>query len=506
MILIFASIIANNIFFSDMVDYLEATLSLNSKRLTHLMLRNNLEIKKKKLQIKEIKINELKNEAKFDWNLILNSQYYSLHLPENDSNLYTGNKNSRVVYSASLQKKFKADTTLQLEARRIRQDSNAFESARNANIIQNYNAFPVIFTDSLKVTLSQEFLRSNFGEMEKRNIKILQLNQKINNKNIFYDISKTLNNSLANFWNLKLIELNLKSTNQKYKNTQNLYYISNNNRQIGLNKNYNPYLWNGELLRIRNEILKLEQKKKQKLRLLQKSLNLNKRIKLVIEDEIIDEFKNLEFEQDYKYALKHRADIYVLKKKKDIIKHQIKMAYLKRRPSLSLKVEYSPIEQSNKSDVYKFVAKQTEKNLLFSPNTENKASINFSHRLNQNDGEIKELKNNYKKIKLDEDYTKLKIQDELLDLKNNIDYHKQSIKQQKEIRKETRTYYYGLLKQFRVGNVNSTIIKNALDSFIDSTKELNRIKINYQILLFQYMLAKNSFFTESEITSLLGIQ
>ena len=477
--------------FGNTIKYIDSpVIYLNTKNLTEILFENNREIKKLRLELKNLYLDEMKNESKFDWNLIVNSQFYSLHLPENDSNLLSGNKNSRNSYSVALRKNFITETLLELELKRIRTDSNSLETPRTKNKLRDLNASPVTFTDSLRVMLSQEFLQSNFGKSEKKNIRILMINQKINEKQIFEKISKILSDTMIDFWNLKITQLDIKTAKKKLENTNQIYQISLKNTKKGLYKKYQPYLWQGELLNIKNEILRLTLKKNAQVRKIRQILNINPKISLLFENPKIRIKKMEDFQTAYKYAFQNRAETYVLRKKKEILKNQIQIAKFKNRPSLSLKIQYSPVEISNDSDFSKFWA--VNNHLLSSRNTENKAFINFSHTLDKRYDEVKDLKVNYKKLLVEEKDIKIKIRNEILHLRNQINYYKRAINKQKKIKSENQIYYRKFFREFQLGKENQTDLKLTLDTLIDSIRQLNVTQINYEISILKYQLAKNS--------------
>ena len=67
------------------------------------------------------------------------------------------------------------------------------------------------------------------------------------------------------------------------------------------------------------------------------------------------------------------------------------------------------------------------------------------------------------------------------------------------MRKEAESYYNGLLASFRKGRFTAVAVKNALDTLVQYQLQEMQAKINFNINLMRYELAKNSLFKKFDV-------
>jgi outer membrane protein TolC len=83
------------------------------------------------------------------------------------------------------------------------------------------------------------------------------------------------------------------------------------------------------------------------------------------------------------------------------------------------------------------------------------------------------------------------------DVKNKLDLVKSSHKiyeNAKITEEESQKYYNGVLRSFQQGRFNAVAVKNALDAWVQDQLSLIRAKVDYNINLHRYYVAKNSLF------------
>ena len=66
-------------------------------------------------------------------------------------------------------------------------------------------------------------------------------------------------------------------------------------------------------------------------------------------------------------------------------------------------------------------------------------------------------------------------------------------------RKESESYYNGLLGSFRQGRFTAVAVKNALDTLVQNQLQEVQSKINFNINILRYEVAKNSLLKKFDI-------
>lgn len=85
------------------------------------------------------------------------------------------------------------------------------------------------------------------------------------------------------------------------------------------------------------------------------------------------------------------------------------------------------------------------------------------------------------------------------DVKTRIDILKASfqvMENAKHTEEESKKYYNGVLRSFQQGRFNALAVKNALDTHVQDQLSLVRAKVDYNINLHRYYVAKNVLFEE----------
>lgn len=65
--------------------------------------------------------------------------------------------------------------------------------------------------------------------------------------------------------------------------------------------------------------------------------------------------------------------------------------------------------------------------------------------------------------------------------------------------RETQNYYNGVLRSFRQGRADAVSVKNALDTHVQDQLRLTQVKVNFNIDLLRYYLAKNALLEHFQV-------
>ncbi|NCN11154.1 MAG: TolC family protein, partial [Leptospira sp.] len=207
----------------------------------------------------------------------------------------------------------------------------------------------------------------------------------------------------------------------------------------------------------------------------------------------------LNYDSDLAYAYKHRADFRNMARKKENSELALKIANSDALPTLKVSGSIGYQGQNLVSSKENFSDKGNGISSYKYPIRQ--GSVDFSYPLNDKGVEagIRDAEIQKRQALLEESDLVKAVAD---DIKTRIDLLKSSYKiyeNAKVTEGESKKYYNGVVRSFQQGRFNAVAVKNALDSLVQDQLSLIRAKVDYNINLHRYYVAKNSLFDEYKI-------
>ncbi|AKP25197.1 Outer membrane efflux protein [Leptospira interrogans serovar Manilae] len=470
-------------------------LRLTLKDAVNYVLEKNITIQNAKMEYIKADGGELKNESQFTWNLIGGITVFRTTLPANRNNIFAGTKQSQDKLSVGIEKNFRTGTYAKLEASTTRFDTSAFENPSTTPSNLAALAIPPLYTGALTITLSQEILKYSFGKTQKEKEAILRQNTVIKREELIYVLSQLVAQTLIQYWSLNIYNSNVKTLQDLESNTRNIRDLTVRKRNLGLSESFEVNLWNSILSQTAGNLEKAKVSRKEAERNLIRILNADPSSKI---EGVTDLQENvpLDFnvEKDYIYALEYRTDLKNLRKQREIAELNLKIKEAEDMPSLKLSGAYSTRGQNIVSPQQNLT--DGNRGVASFKYPEAYAAFQFSYPLWDKGikADIRNAKLDVQNLEKKEAELKLSIKEELENRYAAIVADKDIFEGAKKRKEEANKFYKGLSERFRQGRFTAVAVKNALDNVIQSELQVTQAKIQLNIDILRYELAKNHIF------------
>lgn len=460
------------------------------------VIENNTIVQNAKLEIVKADSPEWKNESKYSWKALASIQSAKQLFPNNRNNIFAGTIRSQDRIAAGVEKQFKTGTYFKTEISTVRYDVNAFENPDPATAgFASLLAAPPMYTGALSVTLSQELLKYGFGRTEEDKAKLLKNQTLLVRENYINILTQLVVKILVDYWSLSIVDSRIATFEKVSKNTEEIRRLTLRKTGLGLSEGFEVNQWNQAYLKTQSLLEKAKVDRIEAERNLIRILNVDTASSI---EGVTDLSENLptgiNLKADKDYALNHRTDYLILKREREIAKLALKTALAEDDPSLLATVSYSSIGQNFISPQENFIARQRGVTSFLYPQIN--AELKMSYPL-WDLGIKAGIRDAETNLKVNE----LKIQNLEQEIEQEIDIRYEALlashallKDLLKTKRETEIFYNGLMERFRQGRYTAVNVKNALDSLANTELAVTQAKINFNINLVRYELAKNSLF------------
>lgn len=469
-------------------------LKLTLKEAVEQVLDENLTIQNAKYEMLKADSEVYKNDSQFSWKALAGVQVYKVKRPANNTNVFSGTKISQDKISVGIEKLFRTGTYFKVEASTLRFDSNAFESNLTPASFQ-FLAMPPLYTGAIGFTISQELLKYSFGKTEKNRKKILRKQALIRREQLVFQLTNLVAQTLVDYWSLAVSDSAVVTYEKLLKSTRNIRNLTYRKQRIGLAEKFEANQWNAAIFQIEGEMEKIRNQREASRRQLVRVLNVDPTSEISgVTDltEALPPEKNIE--EEITYAFSHRIDLLNILRQKEVARLQLGNAKDEDMPSLKISGSYASTGQTIISPQRNYTNSGLGIPSTKFPNMS--AEIRLSYPLWDKGvkAQIRDAELEIKKLDEEEKRLKKNIADEIkirwLSVKNS---HK-ILMDSKIVENESQRHYSGIYRRFSQGSYQAVAVKNALDSLAQSQLAIIQAKINFNINLLRYDLAKNFLF------------
>lgn len=470
------------------------------------VIENNIIVQNAKLEILKADSPELKNTSKFTWKLLAGVQTFKQILPNNRNNLFGGTKRSQDKISAGIEKTFKSGTYFKGEVYTLRFDTNAFEDPYNP-FTAGFStlAAPPMYTGAVSVTLSQELVKYGFGETEANTEKILKNKTMVVKDNYVNILTQLVVKILVDYWSLNILDSQISTYEKLLKNAEEIRAITIRKRSLGLSEAFEVNQWNQSIYKTESELQRVRMERLDAERNLMRVLGVDPGSSIAGVTDLSETLPaKFDLIADKRYALENRIDFLLLRRQKTIAKLLLENAHAEDIPSLKASVSYSSLSQNFLSPQENLLMRDRGITSFVFPQIS--AEIDLSYPLWDKGVKagIQEAELNQKSTDIEIDQLKQSIEQEMETRSEAVLTSHQVLEEFKKNQKELEKYYAGLLERFKQGRFSAANVKRALDALAQSELAVTQARINFNINLVRYDLAKNSLFAKYGI-DLYGI-
>ncbi|MCG9875887.1 MAG: TolC family protein [Leptospiraceae bacterium] len=463
-------------------------------------LENNPNILRKKLDLAKADTDEQKNQGRYAWRAVADASIDQQKLPFNQNNLFSGTKQQTNTYNAGIEKLFSTGTYFKVNVNTKRFDSNAFEDQFRTPAGFGGLGIGPLYTSSINLTIAQDLLKNAFGYKERKTEQILENNTLILKDQLEQELSQLIVESLVDYWDYSVKDNSVETYEQLLENTKNIRNLTIRKRSLGLSEGFEVNQWNALYAQAESQLQKAIVDRDEAQRKLVRTLALDPNTKFNEITPLVDTLPSkVNYDSDLAYAYKHRADFRNMARKKENSELGLKIAKSDALPTLKVSGTLGYQGQNLISTGENFSDKNN--GITSQKFPVRQGAVDFSYPLNDKGVEagIRDAEITKRQALLEESDLVKAVAD---DVKTRIDLLKSSYKIYENARvteEESKKYYNGVVRSFQQGRFNAVAVKNALDSLVQDQLSLIRAKVDYNINLHRYYVAKNSLFEEYKI-------
>ncbi|RHX86077.1 TolC family protein [Leptospira stimsonii] len=479
----------------------DETLKLSTEETVKRALESNYSLQNLRYELAKSDTNFLKNDSKYSWRLVADGKSSQSILPFNQANLLSGTKISDDTIKGGIEKTLQTTGTyFKVEAGTRRFDSNAFENASTTPAGFSSLGIPPLYTGFVRATISQDLLKNSFGYKGRNEVKILESQAEIAKNQVSQQISGVIVDSLVDFWDYSIKTQAVKTYKQLVENTKNIRNLTVRKQGLGLSESFEVNQWNALLAQAENQLETAIVQKEEAKRKLVRSLKIPEGTSLSEETNLLEDLaEKPDYSKDLEYAYKHRADFLNALKQKEIAEAALKNANNDRLPTLTI----SGTGASQSQNIVSPQDNYTDNNhgITTAKYKEWTGQMNFVYPLADKGiyAGVRDANISMRQATLKEEDLKNEVRD---DVKTRIEALEASHRIYKNniiTERESGNYYNGVLRSFRQGRADAVSVKNALDTHVQDELRLTQARVNFNIDLLRYYLAKNSLLERFQV-------
>lgn len=483
-------------FFHSIIYAQETKTQLKLEDAVKQVLENNLTVKNAKLEVAKTLSPSDKNESKFVWKIYGDITSTQINNPFNQNNIFSGTKISNDKIAIGIEKEFKTGTYFVVEASTVRFDSNAFEGTLGQAFGFSNLAIPPLYTGALSIKLSQELWKYSFGKTEKNKEKILQTQAEIERDKLVLLLTQVVAKVLVDFWTLAIYESASNTYEKLLKNARFILNITYQKQKIGTADGFEINLWNSIVRNLESTYEKAKLDEKISFINLTRILGVDpKTTNISGVTELKEEIpKDISYERDLEYALRKRIELKNLKKAAKLAKLNLENAEEEDAPSIKVTASYNTIGQTLISPQDNFL--NTNLGVFSLRYPEKRIDLTVKYPLDDIGlkANINDAKLSIAQLSEQEKDLVKEISTELQDRIQAIEASYKTMKTAQRNVIENQRYYNGLVEGFRAGRFPALQVKTGLDNLAIAELQYIQAKVNFNINLLRYEIAKNSLF------------
>lgn len=390
---------------------------------------------------------------------------------------------------AGINKKFSTGTSLGIAVIDNRFETNAGKTQSSSGF--SSFAQPSYHFATVGINISQDLLKNFFGYQDRLKLATARRSSSIQRLNTLDSLSKSLVNSLIEFWNLSLSEEIFQTNSSLLGNAKTIRDIYSKKANFGLDPTGDIHQWNSIVLTatsaVKNSELERNKNRRDLLASLGKEPEENFSFLPVLIEEKIAVTSN--YEEEVISALEKRYDVRAALLQLKNSEDNFKSADNGLLPKFSVGGTYNfkNYDQQFPQDFYGILGGR------FNQNT---AEFKLEYPLGNEiaEAEYKKAESEKRQAQLEWIEAQNKVRADLLSKRENLNVSYELFLEAKKNKEESKLFYDKALSAFRNGRGTSVVLKNAMDAYVRSQSNHSQSLITYNIAIVQYEISKGTFF------------
>jgi hypothetical protein len=345
------------------------------------------------------------------------------------------------------------------------------------------------------ISVQQELLKNAFGINDRMVKEIINNESKKQKDKIVFQLSLIIVQVIGEYWSTVMGKVSLENAELQVKETKKVRDITSRNAGYGLADDYTLNMYNSMLAGAEAKMAMARQKYRESLRGFLTTINVDENTDVTGTAIFSNRYPAINVEEALKTAYQKRADYQNALTDMETAKSGLKIASNNALPSLTAVIN-GKLDSENGSfggtlgndlGQIKYPAIEGKLKLTY-PIGDNELYIqerNARFRIRQAEIQLEKYKRTVK--------------DDIMNSTDNIESSYRLYQKAMEARKQSELFYQGMLRDLRLGRLNSAIVKNGLDALVQSREMELQALVGYNISLLQFDVARNILFEKYNI-------
>lgn len=342
--------------------------------------------------------------------------------------------------------------------------------------------------------VQQELLNNSFGINDRKIEKILKNATTMQKDGMILMLSVVVVQVVGEYWETVVAKVSLENAELQVRETKKVRDITAKNAGYGLADDFQLNTYNMMLAVAEAKLAMARQQYRESLRSFLSTINMDENLDVTGTAVFSNKYQAVNVEEALKTAYEKRADYRAAVLSLENAKMSLDIAANNTLPSLAAVVQGKVSgENNNFAGSYGDIAQ------FKYPAIEGK--LKMSYPIGDKEVYTKQ-RNAHFKVKQSEielEKSKRKIKDDIMNASDGIDTNYRFYQKAAEARKQAEMGYQGMLRDLRLGRLNSAVVKNMLDGLIQTRDmELGAV-VMYNVSLLSFDVARNNLFEKYNI-------
>lgn len=345
----------------------------------------------------------------------------------------------------------------------------------------------------LFVGLQQELFKNSFGYIDRRLLKINKNISQIRREFLLFQLSGLVVEAVLDYWTVILNMSALDNAELQLKETRHLRSIISENVELGLAELFELNYYNTLVSLAESQTMNARQDYSDSLKKLLRTLNIED-AELTGTVVLSDQLPDINPEEALQYAYKNRADYNNTLLNLKNAEMNLEIYKNEDLPSVVAEVNaFSSTQRDQSGDAYDDISS------VEYPGWEARLILTYPlFDIEQNTNE-RDARYILEQAKLEKDKYQRLVKDDISTSIEHIETFYHLYLKTKEARAQSEIYYRKLRDNFKKGRFTSAVVKNGLDTMIETRFAELRSLVHYNITLLRFHLAKNTLFEQYHI-------
>ncbi|MBN2159850.1 MAG: TolC family protein [Spirochaetes bacterium] len=344
------------------------------------------------------------------------------------------------------------------------------------------------------ISIQQELLKNAFGINDRQVAKILKNASTMQKEGIVFQLSLVVVGVIGDYWSTVMAKTSLENAELQVRETKKVRDITARNAAYGLADDYTLNLYNSMLAGAEAKMAMIRQKYRMSLREFLTTINVDENMEVSGTAVFSNKYPSINIEESLKTAYDRRADYKIAQMSLENAKMSVRINENNSLPALTAVINAASIgEQRN------FAGAMGEVASVEYPAIEGKLKMTYPIGDKGLYTDERNARFKLKQAQIQLDKYRRKVKDDVMNAVESIESTYRMYQKAMEARKQSELFYKGMLRDLRLGRLNSAIVINGLNALVQSREGELQALVGYNLSLLMYDVARNELFSKYKI-------